>query len=178
MSHIQQLDFVAGLKNAHSQYFTGKKILEIGSLNINGSVRPFFTGCEYLGIDVGPGRDVDLVCKGEDYDAPDASFAVTISCECFEHNPKWVETFHNMIRMTKPNGLVIMTCATAGRPEHGTARTSPADSPLTIGLGWNYYLNLTAEDFFAHFDMNNLFEKFDFIHNISSHDLYFYGVKK
>jgi SAM-dependent methyltransferase len=178
MSHPQQLDFVSGLKGTYPEYFTGKKVLEIGSLNINGSVRPFFTGCDYLGIDVGPGRDVDLVCKGEDYDAPDDTFDVTISCECFEHNPKWVETFLNMIRMTKPNGLVIMTCATAGRAEHGTARTSPADSPLTIGLGWNYYKNLVADDFFEHFDMKSIFIDYNFIHNISSHDLYMYAIKR
>jgi len=178
MSHRQQLDFVAGLKNQHPEYFTGKKVLEIGSLNINGTVRPFFTGCEYLGIDVGPGRDVDLVCKGEDYNAPDATFDVTISCECFEHNPKWVETFHNMIRMTKPLGLVVMTCATAGRAEHGTARTSPADSPLTIGLGWNYYKNLIDEDFRSNIDLNGFFVDFQFIHEISSHDLYFYGIRR
>jgi SAM-dependent methyltransferase len=178
MSHPQQLNFIQSVKNQYPDYFNSKKVLEIGSLNINGSIRPFFTQCQYIGLDVGAGKDVDVVCNGEDYNPPDSSFDVTVSCECFEHNPQWVETFQNMIRMTKAGGLVIMSCATEGRAEHGTARTSPADSPLTIGLGWNYYKNLTAKDFKDNFDFLNIFSDYDFIINISACDLYFYGVKR
>jgi hypothetical protein len=71
-----------------------------------------------------------------------------------------------------------MTCATVGRAEHGTARTSPADSPLTIGKGWNYYRNLTMEDFTENFDLPVIFSVWEFQHEISNHDLYFYGVKR
>ena len=176
MSHLQQLEFISAVKQNHPEYFNDKKILEIGSLNINGSIRPFFTQCDYLGIDVGAGKDVDLVCKGEEYDAPDNSFDVVASCECFEHNPQWIETFKNMLRMTKSGGLVIITCATVGRPEHGTTRTTPADSPLT--LDWDYYQNLTEADFREHFDFDTLFVDYQFIHNISAHDLYFFGIKQ
>jgi hypothetical protein len=52
-----------------------------------------------------------------------------------------------MVRVCKPGGLIVMSCATLGRREHGTARTSPGASPLTVALGWNYYRNLTARDF-------------------------------
>jgi SAM-dependent methyltransferase len=178
MSHPQQLEFINTVKTKVPQFFDNQTVLEIGSLNINGSIRPFFTNCRYLGIDVGPGKDVDLISKGEEYAADDNFFDVTVSCECFEHNPEWVRTFQNMIRMTKSGGLVMMTCATAGRPEHGTARTSPADSPLTIGLGWNYYQNIVEDDFRQHFDFDALFSQYNFVHNLFSHDLYFWGIKK
>jgi len=177
MSHPQQLSFINHVKTKFIDRFTGKRVLEIGSLNINGSVRPFFNECEYIGLDVGIGKDVDVVCQGELYDAPDESFDVTLSCECFEHNPSWVDTFKNMIRMTKPGGLVIMTCATVGRAEHGTTRTSPADSPLTIGKGWDYYKNLVMEDFTEEFYFPDIFCQYEFQHEISNHDLYFYGIK-
>lgn len=178
MSHPQQLEFISNVKQLLPSFFHNQKVLEIGSLNINGSIRQFFENCSYIGLDVGAGRDVDVIGKGEEYDAPDGTFDVTVSCECFEHNPQWVETFRNMIRMTKSNGLVLMTCATAGRPEHGTARTSPADSPLTISLGWNYYRNLVAEDFKENFNFDELFVKYEFIHNITNHDLYMYALKR
>ena len=46
---------------------------------------------------------------------PTASFDVVISCECFEHNPYWRETFLNMTRVLRPGGLFVLTCATTGR---------------------------------------------------------------
>jgi hypothetical protein len=52
MAHQEQKDFVQKLRNNFSNFFTDKKVLEIGSLNINGSIREFFDNCKYTGIDV------------------------------------------------------------------------------------------------------------------------------
>lgn len=41
MSHQQQLDFVAAVKAEFPEHFSQTKVLEVGSLNINGSVRQF-----------------------------------------------------------------------------------------------------------------------------------------
>ena len=180
MAHTNQILYCESVKRKYPQFFKGIKVLDIGSLDINGSNRYLFEECDYLGIDVGEGKGVDIVCSGHLYDAPDESFDVTISCECFEHNPWWKETFTNMHRMTKPNGLVIVTCATKGRGEHGTTRTSPNDSPLTVGQGWEYYKNLYEQDFYDNFDMDKMFKAFylttehrmDFLN-----DLYFFGIK-
>jgi len=178
MSHPQQIQYIKNLKEKFTSNFVNVKVLEIGSLNINGSVRSLFEDCDYLGIDVGMGPGVDLVCEGQTYDAPDNIFDTVISCECFEHNPYWLETFKNMVRMCKLNGLIIFTCATTGRKEHGTTKTSPKDSPLTIEKGWDYYKNLTEEDFTKVLNINNMFSSFGFSVNNKSHDLYFWGVKR
>lgn len=178
MSHPQQIDYIKSIKEQFRTNFENVSVLEIGSLNINGSIRPFFENCNYLGIDIGEGKDVDLVCEGQNYDAPDNSFDTVVSCECFEHNPYWFETFTNMIRMCKPKGLVIFTCATTGRKEHGTTRTTPGASPLTVRKGWDYYRNLTQHDFTSLLDFENTFIRFDFLYNQTSHDLYFWGIKK
>jgi SAM-dependent methyltransferase len=178
MAHPQQFFYIQKLKSNYPTYFTDKKVLEVGSLNINGTIRVFFNGCDYLGIDLGPGRGVDLVCEGQNLDHPDETYDTVCSCECFEHNPYWVETFNNMYRMTKPGGLVFMSCATTGRREHGTSRVSPQDSPLTIGKGWDYYKNLTAEDFIMNFDLGKMFSTYEFEIGGPVPDLYFYGIKK
>lgn len=177
MSHKEQLQFVASIKEKYPLKFRNAKVLEVGSLDINGSVRQFFTSCTYIGIDVGEGAGVDVVAEGQDYTGKTNSFDTIISCECFEHNPHWIETFNNMIRMTKKGGLIVMTCATTGRKEHGTTRTSAADSPLTIGKGWDYYKNLTEEDFRNAIDFTK-FATFEFSTNPKSKDLYFFGIKK
>ena len=178
MAHQQQFDFIQKLKTKFPTQFFNKKVLEVGSLNINGSIRIFFTECDYLGIDVGAGPDVDLVCEGQKLDHPNETYDTVGSCECFEHNPYWVETFNNMYRMTKPNGLVFMSCATTGRAEHGTTRTSPQDSPLTVTNGWEYYKNLTEQDFRKNFDMYSMFSEYEFLVGSPHQDLYFYGIKR
>lgn len=171
MSHQSQLDFVASIKRKFPEYFIEKRVLEIGSLDINGSVRQFFDDCTYIGVDLGEGKGVDLVAHGQDLIFPANSFDVSISCECFEHNPEWVKTFNNMVRMTQ--GLVIMTCATTGRPEHGTRRTSPSDAPFCD----DYYKNLTEHDIKSSCDLSK-FVGYGFSTCDSPADLYFWGITK
>ena len=175
MSHPAQHDYIRYVKNKFPDQFLNKQVVEIGSLNINGTVRIFFDKCYYVGLDVDEGKDVDVVCEGQKFNAPNESFDVAISCECFEHNPEWVATFKNMYRLVRPGGMIIMTCATTGRAEHGTTRTTPQDSPLTIGLGWDYYKNLTEKDFREHFNIESMFRNFEFLSQNT--DLYFYGIK-
>jgi hypothetical protein len=171
VSHQSQLNFVSSLKSQFPIFFAGQKVLEIGSLDINGSIRQFFIGCDYTGVDLGEGKGVDLVARGEELDFPDGHFKVVASCECFEHNENWEATFRNMIRMS--SGLVFFSCATTGRPEHGTRRTSPSDAPFTL----DYYKNLTEEDFREKFTFEE-FESYGFSTNSNPQDLYFWGIKK
>jgi SAM-dependent methyltransferase len=176
MAHWEQRDFVQKIKNELPEYFTNQKVLEVGSLNINGTLRDFFSDCNYIGIDVCFGDGVDVICEGQKYNAPDNTYNVVCSAECFEHNPFWLETFQNMIRLCKDGGLLFFTCATDGRSEHGTTRTTPSDSPLTVSIGWDYYKNLKEKDFTSKLNFDFYFSEYKFEINQQSHDLYFYGI--
>lgn len=173
MAHPEQRVFFEQTRERFPHYFKNLYVLEVGSLNINGTVRDFFDTGRYLGVDVAEGHGVDLVAPGQDLQFPDNWFDVAVSAECFEHNPQWLETFTNMHRMASK--FVIFTCATEGRPEHGTTRTTPEDSPFT--LTWNYYQNLTEQDFRDALDFDSLFQQYEFTTNEHSHDLYFWGIK-
>jgi SAM-dependent methyltransferase len=178
MAHTEQKEFVRNLKNKYPTFFNKKKVLDIGSLDLNGSVKDHFVNCDYTGIDIGPGKNVDIVCEGQKYDAPDESYDVVCSLECFEHNPYWTETFLNMIRLCKSGGLIFFTCATTGRKEHGTVNSLPQDSPLTLAHGWNYYKNLIEEDFTSKINFDEYFKICKFNKNEKAKDLYFWGMKK
>lgn len=171
MSHPAQMIFVESVKQNYVNLFIRKKVLEVGSLNINGSIRQFFIDCDYTGVDLAPGKDVDMVARGEDLSFPDKNFDVVCSCECFEHNPEWARTFDNMARMAK--SLVFFSCATTGRPEHGTPRTTPQDAPFC----GDYYQNLKASDFLEKCNMD-AFISYRFLVNKTAQDLYFIGIKK
>jgi SAM-dependent methyltransferase len=176
MSHRLQLEFVEITKSLFPEMFRGQKVLEIGSLDINGNVRSFFEDCSYTGIDVAPGPGVDVVCEGQKYDGLSSSFDVVISCEVMEHNPYWAETLTNMIRLLRPGGLMVMSCATIGRKEHGTTRSDTGASPLTVQKGWDYYRNLTSKDIRRAVDLCPL-SHWGFVTNWEGYDLYFLGVK-
>lgn len=178
MAHPEQMLFVETVaKHIAPEGFSQTAILEIGSYDVNGSVRTLFPDSRYLGVDLTPGPGVDQVCEGRKVSAPDNTYDVTISAECFEHDPTWRETFANMYRLTKPGGVVIFTCASRGRIEHGTSRRHQTDSPGTQSVGWDYYKNLTEKDFRKNFDIKNQFSDHFFLYNSPSKDLYFAGRK-
>ena len=80
--------------------------------------------------------------------------------------------------MLKPGGLFLFTCATTGKPEHGTRRTTPMDAPLIQGFDdWSdYYKNLTEEDIRDFLDVDGLFSSYAFSVGHETHDLYFWGI--
>jgi hypothetical protein len=173
MAHNQQREFFLRIKEKFPEYFNDVSVIEIGSLNINGTIRDFYNSNKYIGIDLQAGPGVDMILEGQNVKLPDNSFDVAASAECFEHNPFWKETFLNMYRMASK--FVIITCASDGRGEHGTTRTSPQDSPFT--LEWDYYKNLNEQDFKNEFNLDLMFSEYEFSYNANSCDLYFWGVK-
>lgn len=179
MSHIEQQLFVKLASECFSEHFSKVRVIEIGSYDVNGSIRQLFpVAVEFVGIDLVTGPGVDVVCGGDEYDEASNSLDVAISCECFEHNPFWLETFINMIRMVKPQGMVLFTCASRGRVEHGTKRTMPGASPGTQAVGLDYYQNLTENDFRTRINLSLHFDVFEFFYIPSTHDLYFIGFKR
>lgn len=174
MAHRAQHHFFELVKEAYPDKFIWSNVCEIGSLDINGSIRGLFEYANYVGFDVAPGPAVDYAVYGEDVYYPDNSFDITVSSECFEHAETWREIFGNMKRMTKRGGLVVFTCAGTGRPEHGTSRSDVGSSPLTVAAGIEYYGNLTPADFKEE-DLQGL--DYQFYENTVSCDLYFVGRK-
>ncbi len=178
MAHPEQLEFFSALKANLPGHFKQAKVLEVGALDINGSVRKLFTDCDYTGVDIAEGPGIDLACPGQLLAFPSGQFDTVVSAECLEHNPFWRETLANMLRMLKPGGLLIMTCATRGRKEHGTTRTSPEASPLTVAARWDYYRNLSANDIAAAVHLPGWLSSWHFWTNHVSRDLYLVGFRE
>lgn len=175
MAHATQQAFCGRVRARFAVEFASPsaKVLDCGSLDINGNNRYLFGTADYTGLDLGPGKNVDVVSRIHEYDAPDATFDIVISTECLEHDAFYRESLQNMLRVLKPGGLLVFTCATHGRPEHGTARTDPGSSPFTT----DYYKNLGDADIREALSMQE-FEEHEFSFDHVIHDLYFWGRKK
>jgi hypothetical protein len=75
--------------------------------------------------------------------------------------------------------VFLFSCATTGRPEHGTRRTSPQDSPFTSEIENDYYMNLTEQDVRKEIDIEKYFSQYEFIaREIWPQDLYFWGLAR
>jgi SAM-dependent methyltransferase len=179
--HDQAKEFTVFVKQILGDFFINKRVLDVGSGDINGNNRFLFENCEYHGNDVIQANNVTIVSKTKDLPFIDNTFDTIISTECFEHDPEYKESLIKIYNMLKPDGLFCFTCASTDRLEHGTRRTSPWDSYGTIGNLTDmsdYYKNLTEIDINEGLNLKDLFSVWDTYYNTESKDLYFLGIKK
>jgi len=179
--HPQAAHFLQFVKSVFPEYFKNKMILDVGSGDINGNNRYLFENCEYNGNDVIDAPNVTIVSKTKDLPFNDNFFDTIISSEAFEHDPEYKKSWLKIYDMLKPNGLFAFTCASTGRPEHGTERTSPKDSYGTIGGLQDmidYYKNLTIQDLHKVLPLDEKFSEWRSYYNPYSCDLYFFGIKR
>ena len=102
-----------------SRYATADTIsvIEIGSRDVNGSIRDLFPSASWLGIDIAPGPGVDIVCDATEWDTL-RRVDLLICCETFEHAPNWREIVIQSFPWLSGGGRCIFTAAGLGRMPH------------------------------------------------------------
>ncbi|MGQ9691607.1 MAG: class I SAM-dependent methyltransferase [Thermoproteota archaeon] len=100
------------IDNVRAEEFEGKRVLEVGSKYVNGSIRPFIEKFlkprEYIGVDIEPGKFVDVIvpaeklvdCLGRE------TFDVVICTETLEHISDWRAAINNMKECLKSGGYI------------------------------------------------------------------------
>ena len=101
----------------------GKDILEVGSMNVNGTlgsvVQPYKPN-KYVGTDMRAGTGVDVVVPAEQlvlhfgYE----SFDMVICTEMLEHCKPWKDAVQNIVGVCKTNGVIILTARGPGAGYH------------------------------------------------------------
>ncbi|APB98182.1 methyltransferase domain-containing protein [Polynucleobacter asymbioticus] len=112
------------LKEAH-----GLTIVDIGSQDINGSLRSVApSNNQYIGIDFVQGKGVDLIIT-DPYSLPleNESVDVVVSSSCFEHSEFFWLLFNEALRILKPSGLLYLNA-----PSNGMFHRYPVDC-------WRFY---------------------------------------
>ena len=175
MAHPDQIEWCEQVKENNLHHFRKKRVLDIGSLDVNGNNRYLFKTCKYIGLDVVPGPNVDVVSIAHLY-MPSTPFDVVLSTNALEHDLYWRQTLDAMLTFLKPAGLLFFSVA-AFHNEHGTKRTSPSSSGTSqMGAEWeNYYRNLREVDIYENLDLSQ-FSKCSI--SIFNKDLRFWGIKK
>ncbi|RCW83589.1 methyltransferase domain-containing protein [Phyllobacterium bourgognense] len=119
----------AAFFEAYLENFEGCRILDIGSMDVNGSLRSNAPSeVEYIGVDIEPGPGVDVVYKIEDgIPVADNTVDICVSTSCFEHDPVFWQTFLRIMDTLKPGGFFYLNA-----PSNGPYHTYPYDN-------WRFY---------------------------------------
>ena len=104
-----------------------KKIIDVGSYSVNGSVRPIFEKGQYIGVDMSEGPNVDIVANANNLPFNDNEIDIVVSISCFEHDDMFWVTFLEMCRVLKVGGHIYINAPSNG-PYHG----HPGDN-------WRFY---------------------------------------
>lgn len=176
MAHKTQIRWCEKIKKEHPQYFVNKRVLDIGSLDINGNNKGLFENCDYIGLDLIKGPNVDVVSIAHEFNC-DKQFDVVVSTNTFEHDMYLELTLRKMVELLKPAGLMFF-CGSSNHKEHGTERTSPwASGTAQINdKKWaNYYKNLEVKDITNILNLKEIFSGFSL--EDKEKDIRFVGVK-
>ena len=92
-------------------------VLELGSLDINGSPRLLVPQADYWGIDKQAGRGVNELADAAEWRS-DMRFDLVICAEVLEHTSLGPEILATAQDHLNPGGRLIVTCATHGREPH------------------------------------------------------------
>ena len=106
-----------------------KKILDVGSYDVNGTMKPIFEKGQYVGLDMEAGPNVDIVGVSHDIPFEKDEFDIVISSSCFEHDDMFWISFQEMCRVLKPGGYMYIQAPSNG-PYHGW----PGDN-------WRFYID-------------------------------------
>ena len=102
-----------GAKNLTNEEIKGKKVIEVGSYDVNGSLRyiiELLEPAKYIGVDIVKGPGVDIICSAEDLVERfgKESFDIVISTCTLEHIKDWKKSISDIKNICKPNGIILI----------------------------------------------------------------------
>ncbi len=108
--HESVMEWV-GARVQSPQHRDAKPVLEIGSYNVNGSVRDLFSPLvSYVGVDVIEGPGVDMVVPSRArLPFHDDHFGLVVSTECLEHAEWPWQVVYEMGRVARSGAPIFIT---------------------------------------------------------------------
>ena len=103
--------------------FGGATVVDAGSYDVNGTYKDLFSGGEYIGVDIIPGPNVDVLMDSDEWNKIKNVDAV-ISGSTLEHVSDIPKLMKSIYGALKPGGLLCIIVPSQGPPH---------DYPVWIG---------------------------------------------
>lgn len=123
------------------------RAIDVGGANWNGSARPHLPNARWDVLDLS--EHEDTANDWETYTVGDATtfrlssetrgYDVVLCTELLEHVENWPAVIETLAKIVSDDGVVMITCASTGRPMHGATGT-----PMPLAGEW--YGNVDVPD--------------------------------
>ena len=97
--------------------YPAERVVECGARNVNGTVRDCWPDATWTGIDIMAGDGVDVVSDFREF-WPAVAPDMVVCCEVLEHVEDWTGIVYHALQILKPDGILVVTCASTGRAPH------------------------------------------------------------
>ena len=120
--HENNRRWLTDLRAQFPAAFSGARVLEIGAKiwepAPHDSIREFFEGGTYVGVDREFGEGVDLVVEANATAFREGEFDTLAMFSLFEHDPDWRGTLTHNLRWLRPGGLFLTCFGAEGNLPH------------------------------------------------------------
>lgn len=115
-------DELAAIDQAFTRLGCAGPILDVGSRDVNGTIRPLVPQAtaiwDYVGIDWEGGPNVDARASGHELPFRDQTFATVVCNSTLEHDPFFFRTVYEMYRVAIEGATFVVGVPTYGFPYH------------------------------------------------------------
>ena len=88
------------------------KVLDVGSYDVNGTVKEVLPKhWEYLGMDIVPGPNVDIVVNNKTFPITTESMDLVISTSCFQYVTNPFRLAKSLYKCLRPGGMIFICAA-------------------------------------------------------------------
>lgn len=116
--HLNNRKWLEDCKKNYPDSFKECCVLEIGSQNVNGTIRDYFEDTtDYVGVDRERGEGVDIVCDARKTEF-DHQFDTLMIISVFEHDLSWKDTLKHNLQWLKKGGMCFISFGAEGNLQH------------------------------------------------------------
>ncbi len=110
------------------------RLLELGSLDVNGSAREHLRPSTWCGVDITPGPCVDICCDAAETLFSGVMFDTILSTSMLEHNATWRTALTHNLQWLRSGGLFLLSWGAEGNLHHLPEPWAPV--PVGDVLEW------------------------------------------
>lgn len=116
--HVGNRQWLDAMQERYGHLYAAGAVLELGSLDWNGSARQTIKSATYIGVDVAPGPGVDIVAAAALTRFASNTFDLIICTSMLEHDPGWRISLQHNLPSLKPGGLLFLSWGAEGNQHH------------------------------------------------------------